>query len=334
MLWILYRNFQLESAVPEPPRDRGEVQLFFDRPSVPAVLEVRIDDRHPGSAMIDYQINLDDDYAGPSVRFFLTFSGSARVPETYPNGDPDQTVNGCWHTASVVLAEEDAASCYEEKLGSGAGYTAPEYRVDTQVVTGVMGGKDAARRFVSVTAFPRHGYSTSAGKRTYFALPGFGTPYIPAGYRAEADKELGRNNRGYVPSRLDMSVDYGELAATERLDSIAPDPGKAGTKSWVELDASMLEAHGSIVNNVLEEKAQRNTFLYGAFVGIAATLLPILVQYLVGLWRRPAAAAPAPGPPEMTPRPASAKVSLPGTELLHTRLQRSATRSARTDRRG
>jgi hypothetical protein len=310
-------------------QDTGSVQLFFDHPSVPASLVVQVDDRDGRSGDPRYSIYLEDGYAGPQVRFFLVLSGRAMVPETYPDGEPSGKPDGCWAGLYVILDKGTSVACYKAQLGTHAGYTRPENRTATQVVSGALGGSPSGRD-AQIQTFPDAGYAVSAGKRTYFTLPSIGTPHIPAAYRSSIETDLSAGHHGFVPGRLDMEIDYGSLAPAERLDSVAPEPAKAGTKSWVELDADMISARGSIVDSVLEEKAQRDTFLYGAFVGVAATMLPILGEKLVKLWWRPPHVAgegttsPVRDPFTRTPP----EKFQPGTKLLRQRLQRAHARRA------
>lgn len=335
-LMTMYNRFRRETAVPSPLPDAGTARLFFDRPSVPASLDVQVDDRSRGYTQIRYLILLDQSYTGQGVRFSLVLSGLARVSETYPDGEPNMQANGCWASVAVILdpAHGNDYDCYKTRLTPDAGYSPPEYRIDTQVISGVLRARKPQERDATVLASLYWSYNTSAGKRTYFTLPSIGTPYAPADFRAEIYADLGRNGRGYVPSRLIVRIDDGALAPTEKFDSVTPEPYKAGRKLWIDLDAAMISAHGSVINTVFEEQAQRDLFLFGAGAGIATTVLPILVEKLWSLIRRPKAPSMEPSiDARRGPSPAgrqrtrvlrrSAELP-PGAELLRRRLRQGS----------
>lgn len=327
LLVKLYNGYQKASAVPTPPADVGSVRLFFDRPSVSAILEVRMRDyEFEEGTTVEYQITFEDDYTGKAARFFLVLAGKALAPETYPNGDREVDSQGCWPGTSVFRDTTNSWTCYTTKLGPGLGYSSPELQTPAQVISGVIDRDQPAHSMAQITTYLRVPFSESAGKRTYFTLPSIGTPYVPTGIRSDITSDLGRDKHTYVPSRVDLGIDYGELPPTAKFDSVVPEPYKVGAKYWIQLDAAMVAAHGSVIDTVAEEQFDKDIFLYGTFVGIAASALPILgtgvFRLLRSSTRKPVTQHDCETQPDTSPSPDRPAQLLTGTELLRQQLQR------------
>jgi len=270
-----YQVFVEVAAVPAPREDPGEVYLYFDRPGVAAYLEARISDLDYRGTDLEYSVEVDATVERP-VRYFLVLTGDASTEELYPNGEPFPRTDGCWSSVSVF--PDNQLSCKSAPLARGTGYSRPEEHQPTQAVTGVIDNDQYGPVLrAKVSTMARGEYSVTAGKRRYFGLPAIGTSFVPEGFRADIAADLGDGVQAYVPSKLDVGIDYGKLSTTDRLESVAPDP-LPGLLAWVKTDTSLLQACGSIVNTVDEENGQRTLFLLAVFAGAASTILPLLVS--------------------------------------------------------
>jgi hypothetical protein len=283
-LAIAYRAFIDVAAVPSPRPDPGKVYLFFDQPGVPAYLETRVAEEGSDETQLRHRIQIDDGYANESIRYFLVSVGDARTGETYPNGESSVQANGCW--ASLWSLPDDGLRCRTARLKPGSVYSTPEAREPAQVVTGII-TRDSLTKVmtVDVTTYTDAVFNVKAGKRRYFTLPAVGTSYVPPAYRQKLSFDLEDGQRGYVPAKLDVAVVYKELAESDRLENVAPNPVLPGSLSWVEIDESLLRARGSIVDTVAEERGQRALFLIGLYAGLAASILPILATQFLRLAR-------------------------------------------------
>src|SRR5262249_8126088 len=137
--------------------------------------------------------------------------------------------------------------------------------------------------------------TAQAGKRTYFALPSIGTTYIPENSRQRIAFDLSGSSRAFVPGSLDVLVNYGDdLASSERLEKVIPDPLPAQSLIWHEVDAAQISAHGSIVDTVEEERSQVTLYLIGIFAGLVTGFVPMLLSMSVSLirWTRVPAQKP------------------------------------------
>jgi hypothetical protein len=277
-----YRKFQTLSAVPTPRSDAGQVSLYFDRPGVTALLESNINPQHYGETEIRTQITVENPELD-TVTYFLVYAGDARTREPYPNGDPSQRANGCW--VSTWALPDTGFSCRSAQIGIRAGYTPSAYRVETQVLTGqiIRPGPNGAMS-VEIRTSSVKDFSAKAGKRRYFALPAIGTPYVPESFRRQADatNELGDGTFGYTPARLDVAVDYGKLAQSDRVENLAPQATVTGSLTWVDVDASLVQASGSIVDTVAEERGQQILFMIAIYAGVASAVAPITITMIAG----------------------------------------------------
>jgi hypothetical protein len=136
-------------------------------------------------------------------------------------------------------------------------------------------------RFAQITIYPDHRYATSAGKRTYFKLPGFGT-HLPSSFR-ELPLDFDTGKFVFAPSKLAVVLDYRELKPHEKVESVAPALESPGKLSWVEADASMVRPWGALVDMEVEDSAQRRLFVIGVLVGL---LGGVGTSLLAWLWAR------------------------------------------------
>lgn len=278
-----YREFVRVAAVPLPRGDAGEVHLYFDRPGIPAYLETLITVPGFGETEIHHRIHIEDEHV-EAAHFFLVIVGDARTREPYPNGQPSTRSNGCWASLWTIPDDVDLR-CYIANLRPGSIYAAPGLRKSAQVISGRIKNDNMANAVVQIRTSTTAHFTEEAGKRRYFALPAIGTKYVPPTHRNAFSSDVGEGREGYVPSKLDVSVDFGELRQSDRLENVSPEP-MSGELTWVEVDESLLRARGSIVDTVAEEKGQRTLFLAGIYAGIAATIAPLLISRLTRLIRR------------------------------------------------
>lgn len=262
------------SSAPSPVEIPGKALLYFDQPNVTAVVDMKVSEDE-SSTFLNFYVTAEG-YSGDSVGFMIALVGNARAAMRYPSGKASEVSNGCWTSGLIVHA--DSVECYTERLAPDALYAAPEAREDTQVITGRM-AKDGAGARLDLYVTPEARYSVSAGKRSYFALPKVGTSYLPKGFRGKYKVDLGRERASFVPSTLDVVVNYRDLAQVERVDSVTPQP-LSGKLSWVEVDASTVAASGSLVDTQKEERGQQEVFAIGIFAGFVASVLPN--RFLVG----------------------------------------------------
>jgi hypothetical protein len=258
------------------------VSLYFDRPGVAAFLESNISALVYGETEMRTRVTVESPNL-ETVRFFLVYAGDARTREPYPNGDPSQRANGCW--VSTWAIPDYGFSCRSARIGIGGGYTRPEYRVDTQVLTGqIIKSGPGGVMSVEIRTSGTKDFSAKAGKRRYFALPAIGTPYVPETFRTQtaAANELGDGKFGYTPLRLDVAVDYGKLTQSDRVENLAPQIVATGSLTWVDVDASLVRASGSIVDTVAEERGQQILFMIAIYAGLASAVGPIVIAMTAG----------------------------------------------------
>lgn len=277
VLVYFYLDITRISDYPVQPADPGEVKLYFDVPNVPAMMDVDIADRNDGK--IDITVSTDKSYASDSTGFSLVFSGLlARLPELPIMQELDE--HGCWKNIYSVPSNR-AVRC---SVVNGSSNGLPGNPKDTEqlIVSGQLSRNETGAMFAQVTLYPDHRYSTSAGKRTYFTLPRMGTTYLPRSMEA-IPLDLGTSTPAFTPSKLDVVIDYRELKAHEKIDSVAPNIYRAGELSWIEVDAGLVKPWGSIVNITLEDAGQRQLYLIGVIIGLLAAIVPLITT---STWKR------------------------------------------------
>ncbi|WP_157367890.1 hypothetical protein [Alloactinosynnema sp. L-07] len=264
------------SSSPSPVEAPGKVLLYFDQPNVAALMDMKIDESS-GSTLLHFGITAKD-FSGDSVGFMIALVGNSRAATRYPNGEASEVVSGCW--ASGLTVHADSVECYTARLAPESLYAAPEVRADTQVITGRMTKDSGSDRRLDLWVSTDARYSVSAGKRTYFALPKIGTSYRPENLRGKLTIDLGRDQASFVPSPLDIVVNYRDLTQVERVDNVTPQP-LTGRLTWAEVDASTVAASGSLVDTQKEERGQQEVFAIGIYAGFVASVLPrrVLVGY-------------------------------------------------------
>jgi hypothetical protein len=271
-----YEKFEEISAVPAPPLSSSEVALYFDKPGLSASIQSTISTLNYGETEMRNQITIEDPGLD-SATYFLVYTGDARTREPYPNGDPSQGTNGCWSSTWAVPDED--FHCRSGRVGLQSGYTRPEYRVDAQVLTGRISRQGTGGSMsVEIRTSNTDDFVTKAGKRRYFALPAIGTPYVPRSIRGRYADSLGAGEQGYNPQQLNVSIDNGDLAPSDRVENIAPDVASAGSLLWYETDASFVQASGSIVDTVIEERGQQALFVIATYTGLAFAVVPIVLS--------------------------------------------------------
>jgi hypothetical protein len=285
-----YRNFQDILATPVPPDDPGEVHLFFDRPGVPALIEARITPyesashiffSHGGETDFDYQITILPGFTDNKVNFALIMTGAVQASEErFYSGGPKTQNNGCWFNVYVI--PEADSRCVP--LG-GSSDQLPDSGLRAarkgQVVFGSIVRNTSGAMFAQVHMPTPAVLSSHAGKRTYFRLPGIGTTYLPVDGR-NLPLQVGLDIRMFVPSNLDVVIDYDKVGPTDRLENVAPQPATPDRLAWVETNSSLVRPHGSSVDTIAEDRAQRDLFIIGVLVGF----VPPAIKWLITAVRR------------------------------------------------
>ncbi|MEV0678877.1 hypothetical protein AB0I60_20405 [Actinosynnema sp. NPDC050436] len=278
LLWF-HSEFTRISDSPPQAADPGEVKLYFTAPGVPAVLTVDVFD---DGNQIDLTISADREYQPDSVEFRLVFTGSpARPPASWDRDDKDE--HGCWHNLYAV--PDDDVKC-TTVVAPADGPTVAPRGTEQLVVTGKLVRNETSAMFAQVTVYADDEFSTSAGKRTNFSLPRAGTSYRPATSRS-LPLTLGIGAPVYVPSTLDVAVDYRQLRPHEKVDLVAPETLEAGSLSWLDTDASLVRPYGSIIDIKAEEAGQRDLYLIGVAVGLLGAVVPLAANAAWKLSRRP-----------------------------------------------
>jgi hypothetical protein len=280
-------SFARVSGTPTPPPHPGEVRLVFDRPGVTAQLKANISTRDFGRTYLDYPISVDPSVPTDDLGFALVMNGNIRVnEEPLYTGGPARRENGCWWPLYII--PEQPLACRSTVVEGNDSFIGPHGTL-VQTVAARITRSDAGTMFVQVTTYIDRTFSTSSGKRTYFQLPKIGTTYLPEGNR-DIGLDLNVGHTAFVPAHLDVIIDYRKLAPTERLESVSPAPIQAGRLAWVKSDT--VEAYGSIVDTLAEERGERWLFILGVFAGLAATAVVSLVRSALRLYgllrRRPA----------------------------------------------
>jgi hypothetical protein len=282
-----YQLFRDISTTPDRLPDPGEVRLVFDRPGVPALLEATITSTEFEATAFDYFIRIKDGFEADEVDFtIVTISAIRSIGQPmFPRGPPSQP-NGC--PVTVYVVPEKGSTCASVRIGD-EGFPGSRYLVGAQLITGRIQRNESGAMFATVHARAQVPVSTSAGKRANFRLPAIGTTYLPADGRDLA-LDFGTDRDLFVPGELDVIVQYDELEPTDRLQSVAPDPFRAGKLAWVEADASMIAAHGSVVDITAEERGQRLLFMLGVLAGVITGMVSnavlLLLRAVFRLWRR------------------------------------------------
>lgn len=231
------------------------------------------------NGQIDVTVSVDETYEQGEAGFRLVFSGSVSQPSEFPV-QREQDEHGCWETI-YVIPENSSVTCAVTRASTNGLRVNPK-DTDQLMISGRLDLRGQEQRFVQITIYPDHSYATSAGKRTYFKLPWFGTTYLPSSWRA-APLDFGTGKDVFAPSKLDVAVTYRELKPHEKVESVAPALFEPGELSWIETDASLVKPWGAVVDMEVEDSAQRKLFIIGVVIGLVGGVMPTLVSWL---WRR------------------------------------------------
>lgn len=260
---LVYRDYAEVSEPPQPLNDKGSVFLYFDRPGLPATVDVVVRD-----SVLELQVEVDKSVTAADVRYFLVLTGNGSATGPTQDGCP----SGLTGTTPM--------QCHQTVLDAAITSGAPELPKDALVISGRAARSEAGLR-AEVAVDTGRAFSQTDGKRTYFGLPAIGTSYVTPAERRTAAFDLGEG-KGFVPERLTVGVDYGDLAVTNRVENVSPEPWVAGSLFWFEEDASALKGRGALVDAIAEDDEQRTLFLVGLYVGLATAFVPLL---LPALWR-------------------------------------------------
>ena len=98
---MLYRSFEESSATPPLPVFPGSAMIAFDRPGVPAVVQLDVSPRGP--VELHFTVSINDDYhATNEVVFVLDLAGLiSRPPDLL--GLRRVGANGCTQSIAVIL---------------------------------------------------------------------------------------------------------------------------------------------------------------------------------------------------------------------------------------
>ncbi|MEV6286673.1 hypothetical protein [Kribbella sp. NPDC051770] len=260
---LVFRDYAAMSDAPEPLDDRGGVFVLLDRPGVPVSTEVVVRD-----SKLELRLEVGKGYAGQEVGYSLVLTGSGTAV------GPD----GASCPAGITSATP--VSCHPAQLDPELAFASPEQPMDAQVVAGrITRGDDGMRTELTIDTGRR--FAQLDGKRTYFGLPAIGTAYLAPDERRTVSFAVG-SDKAFVPERLDLSVDYGDLPVTQRAETVSPEPWIAGSLFWFAEDAATVKARGALVDAVTEDHEERTLFLVGLYVGLATAFVPLL---LPALWR-------------------------------------------------
>ncbi|MFF3853884.1 hypothetical protein [Micromonospora sp. NPDC002575] len=261
--------------------------LYLDEVNVKASLEVRVEPIGEDYTNSRYFIRVSPDYRGDELGFMLVATGDARASERYPSGSARKQANGCWDSIVPFLGLKP--NCYKADLPTSPGYSLPEAWAPSQVVEGVMRRSDGLLA-AEIWLHSDTDYVEEGGKRTYFTLPKVGTSYLPKDYREKMTFGKPGERKRFVPKELDVTVIYKDLSPRDRMESVNPDLEISGALAWTGVDNSYIAPTGSVVDTVKEERSQNAIFLVGAYLGLAATVAPILAsitwRVIVPLFRR------------------------------------------------
>jgi hypothetical protein len=243
-----------------------------------ATLDASVTDLSSDSIEYHYRIYLDAPPSDESVPFFLLLSGTARYDTTYPNGDPYPQERGC--SSFGVYGIGTDLTCYEGDFDEERTYVDPGIPLAAQWITGVV---DADQNFAQVMVMSEESVASSAGSRTYFSLPEIGTEYLPTSWRNEVSLDpLGTGSGAWVPQDLTVTVDYRDIAITERIDNVAPALTVPGRLAWGTDIYSSVKAYGSLADTAQETAGQRSLFISGVLLGVIGGLIPPLVAAALG----------------------------------------------------
>ena len=267
-----YQKFRSISATPTLPSKPGEARLVFDRPGVAAVLSVRIDEANHRTTTTEYWVTLTEPQRVGRAGFTLVLTGKARASVGPPyDGGPPTSHNGCWSSLNAV--PDDGLRCVS--LRSAADGRPSE--LDSSELQLISGYVDARSTVVTIRSDSQ--FHTQAGKRTYCALPSVGANYTPKAGRNEVRLTYG-DQTAFLPSTLTVELRYRKLEVNERVESASPELATPGHLAWVDRDAAMVGATGSLVDVVKEETGQSELFLLGVLLGSLVGLAQALVAAL------------------------------------------------------
>ncbi|MFI7690607.1 hypothetical protein ACIBQ6_16150 [Nonomuraea sp. NPDC049655] len=285
-LFVAYKKFQEISATPSPISEQGEARLYFDEPNVSAYLKVAFKEDDYG-VKADYHITLEGKAARKGIGFTLLLTGGAQYLEHFQGGELIPRENGCPSSHAYVTSEVKQYSCAWIPLAdSWPPISGTDPRA--QIIRGIIKTNSIGSAWASVTTSRIKAIvSSTAGKRTYFSLPAVGTTYLPRSLDGrQIEFDITKEVKGFVPQRLDLSIDYGKIPVQSRIESIAPDLVQAGQFLWFQEDAGLIRAEGSTVDTVVEEAGQRVLFLLGLYAGFVAGVIPPLMSVGFRLFRK------------------------------------------------
>lgn len=265
---------------PAPPQDQGAAILLAEQPGVPVTFYVGLT---PVSREVEYlyELTVGDSFKANRVQLTLLLSGAARYFKTYPDGSPlllDKRT-GC-PTISVAGYEQAGGAetlirCFSTRVGDGV-ESVPAIRDGTDVDVVVL----AANRFegkmpvIQLGIYSEKPVQATAGSRTYFSLPQFGSVYVPPSLSKDLRYAVSTVGSFYPVSPTGVLVDYRDLLITERIENVSPTPLDPGRLAWVTSQLASLHPQGSVLNTQLADRAQRQLFLAGVVIGVLGGLLP------------------------------------------------------------
>ncbi|WP_410596306.1 hypothetical protein [Amycolatopsis sp. lyj-23] len=272
-IWALIAFYGQYSKISDfPPRaaDAGGARLYFSQQGVDAIMQAKVTDSKWSGQQLDIYINATGKDVGHDLGFRVVLTGSLATQPELPLWDK-KDAHGCWRNLYVI--PEQSYSCVMNKgTSDGLGGNVPN--LDQIVVAGDMLPAQQDHTWAQVTIYTDQSMRTSAGKRTNFSLPQFGTKKVPESIR-NIPYEVGISEKVFAPSKLDLVIDYRDLDPNEKIDSIAPDLYESGKLSWIETDSSIIHPRGSIVNVELEESGQRQLYLIGILAGLLSAIAPM-----------------------------------------------------------
>jgi hypothetical protein len=206
------------------------------------------------------------------IGFTFVLTGNARTSdEPLLEGGPSTEKNGCW--VSLYIVPEGGGHCAAVRSaadGRPSDFSNPELQLISSYV-------DVTGTVISIRSDSQ--FHTEAGKRTYFELPTVGTNYTPKPGREDIRLTYG-DQTAYLPGTLDVMLRYRALKVNERVENASPELATPGQLAWVDPDAALVTATGSLVDVVKEEEGQSELFLLGVLLGSLASVLQLLLTAL------------------------------------------------------
>jgi hypothetical protein len=153
--------------------------------------------------------------------------------------------------------------------------------VEAYLVSGIIQCHSSGVITDSVSFHVNLDLELTAGERSYFRTPAFGTAYWPEDSRAEYVVRFGSLARS-IPKELVTIIRYRELESNERLEIVTPELVESSRLLWADETESVIEGSGTLVDLEVESRNRNDLFVAGVLIGVSAAFVPLVLQQL---WR-------------------------------------------------